>query len=198
MPSGGLAEGAFGLRQARRHRADPEEPDVPIYFISDTHFGDSRGLRLDRRPFPTVSEHDEALVTRWNETVAPDDTVWHLGDFALGRPPERASDLLTRLNGTKHLIIGNNDPPATREASGWASVSHYAEINVEDTELVLCHYPFRTWNGMGRGRIDLHGHSHGRLKPMPRQHDVGVDAWDYRPITLGTILAGRRPAAASR
>jgi len=37
-----------------------------------------------------------------------------------------------------------------------------------------------------------HGHSHGRLKPLPRQFDVGVDVWGFRPVTLGEILDARR------
>jgi len=45
---------------------------------------------------------------------------------------------------------------------------------------------------MGKGWINLHGHSHGRMKPLPRQFDVGVDVWDFRPITLREILHGRR------
>ncbi len=32
-----------------------------IYFTSDTHFGDSRVLRIDRRPFADMAEHDAAL-----------------------------------------------------------------------------------------------------------------------------------------
>jgi calcineurin-like phosphoesterase family protein len=44
---------------------------------------------------------------------------------------------------------------------------------------------------MHRGWINLHGHSHGRLKPLPRQADAGVDAWDFRPVTLAEILACR-------
>ena len=39
--------------------------------------------------------------------------------------------------------------------------------------------------------VNLHGHSHGRLAPMPRQFDVGVDAWDMRPVTLAEIQASR-------
>jgi len=54
---------------------------------------------------------------------------------------------------------------------------------------VLCHYPFRSWNAQGRGAINLHGHSHGRLKPMPRQYDVGVDARDFAPVTLQQLIA---------
>ena len=164
---------------------------MQIFFTSDTHFGDPRGLRIDRRPFASVAEHDVALVVRWNETVSAEDEVWHLGDFASGKRPERIGELLGSLNGRKHLIIGNNDGEATVRDPAWASVQHYAEMTVEDTALVLCHYPFRTWNRMGRGVVNLHGHSHGRLKPMPRQYDVGVDVWDYRPVTLATILARR-------
>jgi calcineurin-like phosphoesterase family protein len=169
---------------------------MALYFTSDTHFGDPRVLRIDRRPFASIPAHDEALVARWNAVVAPDDEVWHLGDFALGPPPDAIAALLARLNGRKHLMIGNNDGPATLAATGWASVQHYAEMVVDDTPLVLCHYPFRTWNRMGSGVIDLHGHSHGRLRPAPRQYDVGVDVWDFAPVTLATIRARRRTGPA--
>jgi calcineurin-like phosphoesterase family protein len=163
---------------------------MPTLFTSDTHFGDPRVLRLDR-PYGSLAEHDDDLIARWNAAVAPDDVVWHLGDFALGRPPTRPQALLDRLNGTKHLMVGNNDGPATLQAPGWASVQHYAELDIDGRRLVLCHYPFRTWNHMGRGVLDLHGHSHGKLTAMPRQYDVGVDVFDFRPVDLATILASR-------
>lgn len=165
---------------------------MATFFTGDTHFGDRRPIRVDRRPFASVAAMDEALVERWNETVSVTDEVWHLGDFALGPPPERIAELLAMLNGAKHLIVGNNDALPTLAAPGWASVQHYAEIVVDGRALVLCHYPFRTWNGVGRGAINLHGHSHGRLKPAPRQYDVGVDVFDYRPVALATILTSRR------
>ena len=165
-----------------------------LYFTSDTHFADVRVLRIDRRPFATMPEHDAALIARWNATVSPDDEVWHLGDFSLPRA-RIAEDMLARLNGRKHLIIGNNDDAATTAAKGWASVQHYAELAVDGRLVVLCHYPFRTWNKIGKGTIDLHGHSHGKLTPIPRQYDVGVDAQDYRPATLETIVARRKRRA---
>ncbi|GJE83336.1 calcineurin-like phosphoesterase family protein [Methylorubrum thiocyanatum] len=165
---------------------------MTVFFTSDTHFGDPRILRIDRRPFPDLPSHDAALVAAWNAVVGPDDTVWHLGDFALGPPPECVAALLGDLRGHKHLIVGNNDGPATLAAPGWTSVAHYAETEVEGRRLVLCHYAFRTWNGLGRGAINLHGHSHGRLKPIPRQYDVGVDAQGLAPVTLDEILVSRR------
>ncbi len=163
---------------------------MAVFFTSDQHFGDHRRLFIDRRPFGSVAEMDAAMVERWNATVGPDDTVWHLGDLTRLRNAERIDALLSSLNGEKHLIIGNNDGPATLAWPGWRSVGHYAEIAVDGRDVVLCHYAFRTWNGMGRGRLDLHGHSHGRLRPAKRQYDVGVDVWDFRPVTLDEILAG--------
>lgn len=159
-----------------------------IYFTSDTHLGDSRVLRIDRRPFATIKEHDEALISAWNARVLPEDEVWHLGDVMLARERTQAETTLGRLNGRKHLVIGNNDPPCVSEADGWASVQHYAELKISGQILVLCHYAFRTWNQMGKKSINLHGHSHGRLKPMPRQFDVGVDARGLAPITLDELV----------
>jgi calcineurin-like phosphoesterase family protein len=166
---------------------------VGTFFTSDTHFGDSRVLRIDRRPFASVAAHDEALIRNWNETVAPEDEVWHLGDFALHVKASRIAELLATLNGKKHLVVGNNDGPDTLAAEGWASRQAYAEIVVDGTALVLCHYAFRTWKNMGRGWLDLHGHSHGRLRPQTRQYDVGVDVWNYRPVTLAQLRVRRKP-----
>lgn len=170
---------------------------MAVFFTSDTHFGDPRALCVDRRPFATLAAHDEALVGRWNQAVEPGDEVWHLGDFALGPGREQIETLLARLNGTKHLIVGNNDGPATLAAAGWSTVRHYAELHHGERLLILFHYPLRTWNKMNRGSVDLHGHSHGKLKPLTRQYDVGVDVWGYKPIRLGDILGSRRRRVAA-
>jgi len=171
---------------------------LTVFFTSDTHFGDPRVLRIDKRPFKTIPEHDDALIANWNAVVSADDEVWHLGDFALHVRPERVDELLGLLNGQKHLITGNNDGAATLAAKGWQSVQSYAELMLDGHAVVMCHYAFRTWKNMGRGWIDLHGHSHGKLKPQTRQYDVGVDAFDYRPVTLETILGTRRRRAAAK
>ena len=162
---------------------------MSVFFTADTHFGDHRTINISRRPFANTAEMDAAMVERWNAVVGPDDVVWHLGDVA--RRPTDVAELLARLNGSKHLLRGNNDPDATLAAHGWTSVGDYAEIELDGRQLVLCHYPFRSWNGQHRGALNLHGHSHGRLKPMPRQFDVGVDVHDFAPILLDSLIEGR-------
>ena len=166
---------------------------MPVYFTSDHHFGHAGARSLYRRPFASVAEMDRQMIARWNSVVSQGDgdEVWHLGDFAVRQSTERVACLLDKLHGRKHLIAGNNDNDAVTGSSGWQSVQPYAEVIVEGTMLVLCHYPFRTWRDMGRAAINLHGHSHGRLKPLPRQFDVGVDAWDFRPVRLAEIVASR-------
>jgi len=165
-----------------------------LWFTSDNHFADPRVLRIDRRPFPNMPEHDAALIANWNAVVAPQDEVWHLGDFARGTTKE-VEALLHQLNGTKHLIIGNNDPQATLDAIGWASIQHYVELTIDGQLFIICHYPFRTWNKMGKKSINLHGHSHGKLTPVPRQFDVGVDAQDLRPQRIEDIIERPRRKA---
>jgi calcineurin-like phosphoesterase family protein len=167
---------------------------MTLFFTSDTHFGHAGARSFYARPFASVADMDRALVERWNDTVGADDAVWHLGDFALGPKPERVAELLAALNGTKHLIAGNNDNATTRGLPGWSSVAEFREIEANGRLLVLCHYPLRSWNGMAKGSLDLHGHSHGRMKPMTRQVDVGVDVWDFRPVALERLTASRRQA----
>lgn len=165
---------------------------MAIFFTSDTHFGHAGALALYRRPFASVAAMDAALVQRWNEVVGRQDHVWHLGDFAVGPSEARMNDLLRQLHGRKHLVAGNNDSAVAKALAAWTSVQSYAELTIDGRLVVLCHYAFRTWRDMSKGAVNLHGHSHGRLKPLARQIDVGVDVWDFRPQTLEGLLARRR------
>ena len=166
---------------------------MATWFTADTHFGHAGARALYRRPFATVAAMDEAMVERWNAVVAPGDEVFHLGDFAVRHASPGA--VLDRLQGRKHLVTGNNDPAAVVGLAGWASVQDYLEVSVDGVALVLCHYAFRTWCEMARGALNLHGHSHGRLGPLPRQFDVGVDVRGFRPVTVAE-LRGRGKVAA--
>ncbi len=163
---------------------------MAVFFTADTHFGHAAARAFYRRPFADVAEMDAAMAARWNAAVVPGDEVWHLGDFAVRH--KAPGPLLDGLHGRKHLITGNNDPPGIAALPGWDSVAPYMELEVDGTRLVLCHYAFRTWRDMSKGALNLHGHSHGRLRPQARQFDVGVDAWDFRPVMLAELKGTRR------
>ncbi len=157
---------------------------MAVWFTADTHFGHAGALALYRRPFASVAEMDAAMQARWNDVVQPDDDVWHLGDFALRTSAPAAAALLRALNGRKHLITGNNDPP---EIAALPRMVQRASLRRDHRRFIPPGaVPLRLPHLERHGQrcAELHGHSHGRLKPLPRQTDVGVDAWDFRPVPV--------------
>lgn len=53
-----------------------------IYYISDSHFGDERVMRLAKRPFHSVNDMDVTMIALWNKKVGGTDVVYVVGDFA--------------------------------------------------------------------------------------------------------------------
>src|SRR6476620_6747289 len=115
-------------RSARYPKSDTPVGKIAVFFTSDTHFGDHGVLNIRPRPFGSVTEMNEVIITRWNSRVGPGDEIWHLGDFA--RRLKVAEAILPRLNGRKHLVTGNNDEPAVC-ALNWSSVQAYTELIVD-------------------------------------------------------------------
>jgi calcineurin-like phosphoesterase family protein len=156
-------------------------------FTADNHFQHLGIIEHCSRPFSGVAEMDATMIENWNAVVNRDDTVWVIGDFGHDRiDPRIARRIFSQLRGSKHLIKGNHDGKVTEDL-GWSSVRDYAEIAVDKTRIVLSHYSLRTWNGMRRGAVQLYGHSHGRLPGTGQCADVGVDAWDFRPVSFPEI-----------
>lgn len=136
---------------------------------------------------------DEDLIARWNAVVGPEDVVYHLGDFAYRCHQNRMREIFDRLNGQKSLVLGNHDKIGVVSQLKWADKpTHYREVAVDGQRIILFHYGMRVWNAMHPrgdrpGSIQLYGHSHGRLQGTNRSLDVGVDCWDFYPVTLQQI-----------
>jgi calcineurin-like phosphoesterase family protein len=163
-----------------------------IYFSSDHHLGHANIIGYTGRPFKTIKEMDDALIENWNQKVKLGDTVYHIGDFALVRTPQEVMNYVRRLNGQIHLIYGNHDRFVKQKRPdnyGFAEITPYKEIRVGEQKIVLCHYAFKTWRGSHRGTWNLHGHSHGSLPRdfTQKQFDVGVDCWNYFPISYEEV-----------
>lgn len=103
-----------------------------IFFISDTHFGHANIIRFCNRPFGTIEEMDEALVANWNGKVGGNDTVYFLGDLFFRASIDRVRDILGRLKGRKHLIIGNHDSSWMTKELGdkyFVEIANYLDIS---------------------------------------------------------------------
>lgn len=81
---------------------------MATFFTSDLHLGHKRIIDLCQRPFESVEEMNHEIVVRWNLTVTPDDTVYILGDLAMGTLDDSLADV-ARLQGNKILVPGNHD-----------------------------------------------------------------------------------------
>ena len=157
-----------------------------VFFTSDTHFGSERTLLMSRRPFVSIKEMDEVLVSNWNKKVSPDDEVYHLGDFG---------NLAIRpyLNGKIHLVFGNYETEAIKEnpefqkdlEKYFASFCPNKILSLKDGEAVfLTHKP----SGCRRDMFNLFGHIHGLKKVSRNGLNVGVDANHFLPVPEDDVL----------
>lgn len=161
---------------------------MTCFFTSDQHFGHRRICEFSNRPYDDLVEMREDFIRRHNDVVGPGDLVYHLGDFSFA-DPEESIKIAKRLNGNKYLVWGNHDKRLRKSqefVSQWVWCKDMAEIDIEGQKIVLCHYPMLTWNKSHHGSFMVHGHCHGSLKPDPHslRADVGVDCWDYYPVTF--------------
>lgn len=158
------------------------------YFISDTHFGHENIIRLCNRPFTSLAVMEAEMIARWNSVVSVRDRVWVVGDFSFHCTPEHAEGILKKLNGEKHLIVGNHDHEGLR---GWASERTDGHIKIQGQKVHLYHYPIEEWNGYHRGSYHIHGHVHGNHPEKPNKliMDVSADAHNFTPVSWDEVVA---------
>lgn len=161
------------------------------YFTSDTHYGHARVIEYSKRPFTNVDEMDEIMIERWNAVVRPGDLVYHLGDFAFTNA-ERAIAIARQLRGQKYLIFGNHDKRLRNDPKflgNWIWAKDLTQIQIGDQRITLCHYAMRTWASAHHGAWQLYGHSHGTLaeNPHAKSTDVGVDCWNFAPVSFDVL-----------
>jgi calcineurin-like phosphoesterase family protein len=185
---------------------------MTTWLSSDFHLNHANIISYSGRPYSSVDEMNDALITNSNARVAKDDVVYFLGDFAMGQE-KHVPNFFRRLNGIWHLILGNHDPPHPAHRShknnsvqsvadatkryldyGFASV----QLTLELEEFSLHHMPAVDYTDKRygeyrpkkvEGRVLLHGHVHEKFKYRDGQYNVGVDRNNYQPISLEEVRA---------
>lgn len=192
---------------------------MSVFYTSDMHFGHERIVELCYRPYGSVEEMNDALVYNWNQMVAPADTVWVLGDVAIG---SKGLANVSRLNGTKILVAGNHDSCWEKHKRWRRAVREYMEagFSIIHTEgyatgyalgsggekVNITHLPYR---GTGDhtlteryseerleddGKTLLCGHVHEawqtkRTEAGTLMVNVGVDQWNFAPVRQEELQA---------
>jgi calcineurin-like phosphoesterase family protein len=177
-----------------------------VFLVSDTHFGHAGVCRFTHqdtdvkiRPWTDPDKMDEDMVRMWNETVRPNDKVYHLGDVVINR---KSLGIMRRLNGDKVLIRGNHDIFRDEEYR-----EHFRELRAYHVMngMILSHIPVHE-DSLGRFGVNIHGHLHtnrvmkargvdaktGKVLYSddidPRYHCVCVEQTNFRPILFEDVI----------
>jgi calcineurin-like phosphoesterase family protein len=158
-----------------------------IYVISDTHFWHRKIKEYCGRPDRWYS----TLIDNWNRKVGTDDTVLHLGDFALGNF-NRTKAIRSFLNGNIYLVKGNHD----RHGKQWyadAGITVIPSFMIQEKSktIYFTHRPIKTEGFYG---INIHGHTHekGDFVYSPHKNaiyvNMSVEHTNFTPMKFRDIM----------
>ena len=176
--------------------------DSKKFYTSDLHIGHQNCIKFDNRPFSTLEEMHDTIVENWNSVVKKDDDVYILGDYAWRN--EIGLEILKKLKGKKHLILGNHDKINEHMKKEFVSIEQIKIVKDGEKYVVLCHFPMAHWQGADYGYIHLFGHIHSGRDSRPFEeyrkamikrnipyecYNVGCMLHNYTPVTLEQLIS---------
>jgi len=168
------------------------------WFIGDLHFGhrniitfdDDNGKKI--RPFSSIEEHDETLITNINALVRPQDRLYILGDICISR---KNIPMVSRLNGRKKLIKGNHDIFKLKDY-----LPYFDDICAYRTYpehgIICSHIPVHPQQLEHRFKWNVHGHMHANkvktgqviIRNDERYINVCPEHTFFKPVNFDQIL----------
>lgn len=151
------------------------------YFTSDTHFNHVNIMTFCRPEFTDTDTMNWAIVKKWNSVVSPDDTVFHLGDFAFktGQKKEETRNLAGHLNGSIRLYKGNHDNlKQIKDFPFERIVEEPSFMMIKGVKFKLSHYPY-PW-----GQTDMDKSERPWCKTEP---DLDPDTGKLYPLINGHV-----------
>jgi calcineurin-like phosphoesterase family protein len=127
-----------------------------VRFIADLHL--SHTNMATRRGFSTVEEHNEYIIEKYNSVVNKRDITYILGDITMEK--SAPYHLLDRLNGLKHVVMGNHD----RRQDVKKLLEHVESVAgmVSYKGIILTHCPIHPMELDYRYPKNIHGHIHDK------------------------------------
>lgn len=177
-----------------------------IFFISDTHFGHKRIITFTHagtnkliRPFASIEEHDEHIISCINKTVGSKDEVWHLGDVAWS--VNELNHIMPRLKGQWNLIVGNHDTIDMKHYMKHFKIIRAAQnFRKHRIPFLATHYPIHPFSESITPNDDvfkfnLHGHIHEKViltndlkEPNTRYVCCSVEHTNYGPLSIEEVM----------
>lgn len=168
---------------------------MTIYFTADPHYDHPNIIEYEDRPWKSTAAMEKGMREIHNSIVKPEDEVWIIGDLSLMKPEywKFYDRIIGNLNGIKHLVLGNHDEckPFYYVNHGFTTVHTAVKLNIGGRNVICAHDP-AVWNAIPNPEniIFLCGHVHKVFRSIREKNivNVGVDVWDFKPITFTEIL----------
>ena len=155
-----------------------------IYFTADQHFDHEGILDSTGRPFSRVSLMNKAIIKNYNDIVNDNDEVYFVGDVSLLKHKNLIAKHVQQLKGVKHLILGNHDCLKVFEYEEVGFMTVHTGLRVE--EFFLYHDP--SVSAIYRNEQQyICGHVHDLFKHIKNVVNVGVDVWDFKPVSIDEV-----------
>ena len=167
----------------------PFEITLDTWIISDTHFFHENIGRYCNRP----NDWQDMIIENWNRLISPEEVVFHLGDFALGKK-SNFEWLVSNLNGKILLIRGNHDRLSRTYYEAHRITLVHDPVLAELKNGIRLAFSHRPMVPLEEGLINLHGHIHNNPPPPegstlgPYHLNMSIEVRDYRPWRLGELL----------
>lgn len=173
-----------------------------IWLTSDLHLFHDKSFIYEPRGFSSVEEMNEAIERNWNELINDDDEVYVLGDLMVGGKTfsnNAGMEVVRRLKGKKHIIIGNHDTITRiklyQQEKSIVDVQYATMMRYKGRSHYLSHYPTFT-NDLKNEKpsewiFNFHGHIHTKerfFQGIPFMYNVALDAHDNKPVSLDEAL----------
>ena len=166
------------------------------FVTADWHLFHGAIIDYCKRPFSSLKQMHGTMIAHHNAVVGPKDHVWVIGDVTL-KGPEHAGQVkreVEKFNGIKHLVLGNHEDwrAKTYLYAGFTTVHTAMWFKHDGYTIYMMHDPAEyTVIQNEPDAYMLCGHVHNLFKdllPERRIINVGVDVWDMKPVSIGTIM----------
>lgn len=167
---------------------------MKYFFTADYHLGHANIIKYCNRPFTDIAHMNKTIIDNHNQRVKPTDIVFYDGDFCFrnslgGKKGEgeiyKSEHYISQLNGRFIFIKGNHD-----RNNSLKTVVERVVISYGGKRINIVHNPV---HADANYSINLVGHVHNNWTFRKLNHksdmiNVGVDVWDFKPVTFEEIM----------
>lgn len=164
-----------------------------IFLISDTHFGHSKMLEYEARPF----DFEEKILDNL-KVIKDEDILVHLGDVCIGRDAYWNEMMFSEIPMSRCILVrGNHDGKSFNwyYDHGWNFVCDSFTMDIYGKKILFSHIPQLD----GDYDINIHGHCHSKKRTEEfeptmhkKQYLVSLENLNYKPIRLDTFLKSNK------